>query len=68
MATSEPFSAEAAFWSSQFSSIPEIVIISVTSGLTSVIVPVLSKTIVLILWVVSKASPPLVSCLNLHFF
>jgi len=33
---------------------------SVTSGLPSVIVPVLSNTIVLILCVVSRASPPLI--------
>ena len=38
-----------------------VVTISVTSGLPSVIVPVLSNTIVFILCVVSSASPPLIS-------
>ena len=57
---SDPFSALAAKTNTSSSFIP-LQIISVTLGFPSVIVPVLSNTIVSILYVVSKASPPLIN-------
>ena len=58
---SEPFSALAAIFKSSSLLISPSVIISVTTGFPSVIVPVLSNTIVFILWVDSNASPPFIS-------
>ena len=54
---SELFSADAVNCKSLSSSMLAA-ITSVTSGFPSVIVPVLSKMMVWILWVVSRASPP----------
>ncbi|MNS80428.1 hypothetical protein D3C72_1141070 [compost metagenome] len=58
---SDPFSAEAAICSNLLSSKSLIDIISVTFGLPSVIVPVLSKIIEFILYAFSKLSPPLIN-------
>ena len=54
---SDALSIDAAILNNSFSSIPFVDIISVNSGSPFVIVPVLSNTMVSILWVISKCSP-----------
>ena len=58
---SEPFSALKAICNNSFSLTLSVAIISVTTGLPSVIVPVLSNIIVSILCADSSASPPFIS-------
>ncbi len=56
---SEPFSAEAASWSSASSLNPSVSTMSVTTGAPSVMVPVLSSTTIWMRWASSRAAPPL---------